>query len=157
MIECLPRSLCSWDFTAEGLSSGCAAVEYDWFTEQGRIGGAGMDYEIRKHGVFSGRWTLEQTGVVVAEAHKTSAMFRTFEIASQQAHFTVRAESALTRAFDIMLGGQVVGDIRPAHAFTRRAVIRCSDMIPEHLQLFSFWLVALTWRRSARNNSGGAS
>lgn len=35
-----------------GLSSGSAAVEYDWFYEQGRIGGARMGYEIRKHGVF---------------------------------------------------------------------------------------------------------
>jgi hypothetical protein len=116
-----------------------------------------MDYDIRKHGVFSGRWTLEQAGMVVAESHKTSAMFRTFEIAGQQALFTVQAESALTRAFEIMLGGQVVGDIRPAHAFTRRVTIRCSDMIPEHLQLFFFCLVALTWRRRARNNSGRAS
>jgi hypothetical protein len=157
MIECLPKSLCSWDFTAGGLSSGRATVEYDWFTEQGRIIDAHIAYDIRKHGVFSGHWTLEQAGGVVAEAHKPSAMFRSFEVAGGAVHFTVRAESALTRAFEITIGQQIVGSIRPAHVFTRRATIQCAGTIPEHLQLFAFWLVGLTWRRSASSNSGGAS
>ena len=157
MIECFPKSLFSWDFTARGLSTGSATEEYDWFTEQGRIGGARLGYEIRKHGVFSGRWTLERAGAVVAEAHKASAMFRSFEVASQAGHFTVRAESALPRAFEIRVGRQFVGGIRPAHIFTRRATIQCSEMIPEHLQHFCFWLVALTWRRRTRSNSGGST
>ena len=157
MIECLPRSLCSWDFTARGLSSGLATVEYDWLTEQGRIIDAHVAYDIRKHGLFSGRWTLEQAGRVVAEAHKPSAMFRSFEVASEAVHFTVRAESALARCFEITVGQQIVGSIRPAHVFTRRATIQCAGIIPERLQLFAFWLVGLTWRRSASSNSGGAS
>lgn len=157
MIECLPKSLCSWDFTAGGLSTGSASVEYDWLTEQGRIADALMAYDIRKHGVFSGRWTLERAGGVVADAHKPSAMFRSFEVSSHGVQFTVRAESALGRAFVIIVGQQIVGSIRPAHAFTRRAAIQCSDLIPEHLQLFSFWLVGITWRRSASSGSGGAS
>lgn len=157
MIECLPKSLCSWDFTAEGLSSGSTIIEYDWFTEHGRIIGAHRKYDIRKHGAFSGRWTLEQGRDVAAEAHKPSAMFRSFEITSQAAHLTVRAESAFTRAFEIMAGQHVVGSIKPAHAFTRRATIQCSSDIPEHIQLFCFWLVGLTWRRTARNNSTAAS
>lgn len=152
MIECLPKSICSWDFTAE-LSSSTASVEYDWLTEQGQIILGNMGYDIRKHGVFSGRWTLEQSGRIVAEAHKPSAMFRSFEIDCHDAHFTVRAESALTRAFEIVLDERVIGYIRPMHAFTRRASIQCDGSIPELMQLFSFWLVGLTWRRSASSNS----
>lgn len=128
-------------------------MEYDWLCEQGRIVDSQIGYEIRKHGVFSGRWTLEHAGAVVAEAHKPSAMFRSFEVSSQGLDFTVRAESAFGRAFEIIVGKQVVGSIRPTHAFTRRATIQCSDILPEHVQLFSFWLVGLTWRRRARNNS----
>ena len=157
MIECLPRSLCSWNFSAGGLSTGPALVEYDWFTEQGRIVSGDIAYEIRKHGMLSGRWTLEQAGAVVAEAHKPSAMFRSFEIGCQGMHFTVRAESAVRRAFDIIIDQRVAGSIRPAHAFTRRATIECPEIIPEHIQLFAFWLVGLTWRRSARSNSGGGT
>lgn len=157
MIECLPKSLCSWDFTAGGLSSGVATVEYDWLAEQGRVVVAGTGYDVRKHGVFSGRWTLERSGHVVADARKPSALLRSFEITGEGVGFSLRAVSPLTRAFEMSMRQQVVGGISPVHAFTRRATIECSDAIPEHLQLFAFWLVGLTWRRSASSNSGGAS
>ncbi|MCB1224969.1 MAG: hypothetical protein KDK99_04085 [Verrucomicrobiales bacterium] len=157
MIECQPKSLCSWDFTANGLSSGPAAVEYDWLIEQGRIITGHMAYDVRKHGVFSGQWTLERAGEVVADARKTSAMFRSFEIAGAGVGFTVRAVSAMTRVFEITMSDQVVGRVSPVHAFTRRATIFCSDAIPQHLQLFAFWLAVITWRRAGSNNSGAAS
>ncbi len=157
MISCTPKSLFSGNFVASGLASGSATVEFDWLTEQGRIGGAFSGYEIRKHGAFSGRWTLERAGAVVAEAHKGSAMFRNFVVTGEDVEFTLRPESAFTRAFQIIVDRQVRGCIRPAHAFTRRASIECSARIPEPIQLFAFWLVALTWRRGARNNAAGAS
>jgi hypothetical protein len=47
----------------------------------------------------------------------------------------------------------VRGSIRPIHLFTRRAVIECSDDVPELVQLFCFWLIALMWRRAQKNNS----
>ncbi len=133
-----------------GLSSGLATVEYDSLTAQGRIVDAHATYDIRKHGLFRGDWTLEHAGRIIAKAHKPSAMVRSFEVTSETVHFTVRAESALARAFEITVGQQVEGSIRPVHVFTRRATIQCAGTIPEHLQLFAFWLVGLAWRRSAR-------
>ncbi len=117
------------------------------------------DYDIRKHGVFSGHWTYEQRGHLVADAHKPSAMFRTFDISckSEGLALTLQAVSAFQRAFEISRGDRVVGRISPAHPFTRRTTIECSDVVPEHLQLFAFWLAGLAWRRSARSNSGAAS
>ena len=159
MIHCLPQSLCSWDFTVLGLSSGAATVEYDWLTEQGRMVIAHQECEVRKQGVFSGHWTCEQGGRVLAEALKPSAMFRTFEIScrGEGPGLTLAAESAFHRAFEILQERRVVGRISPAHPFTRRATIQCSEGVPEHLQLFAFWLAGLAWRRSARSNSGAAS
>lgn len=157
MIECLPKSLCSWNFTLGGLSSGTATVEYDWLAEQGRILVGNIAYEVRKHGVFSGHWTLERSGHVIADARKPSALMRSFEITGEGVEFSLRAVSALTRAFEMELGRKIVGRVSPVHPFTRRATIQCSDVIPEHLQLFAFWLVGLSWKRSASSNSGGAS
>jgi hypothetical protein len=154
MIHLVPRSLCSWDFSATGLSSGTASVEYNWASEQGRILAAPASYEIRKHGVFSGHWTLEHAGSVVAEAHKPSAMFRSFEVTDGGTRLTIRAESALSRVFEIEAAQRVIGRVRPDHAFTRRSTLDCPDSVPEHIQLFAFWLAALTWRRAANNNSG---
>jgi hypothetical protein len=156
MIECFPKSLCSWDFTATGPPSGTAEIKYDWLTEQGRILNSNMIYEVRKHGVFSGHWTMEHAGSVVTEAHKTSALFRTFDISSHSEQLTLHAGSAFTRAFEIVSGNQVLGHIMPIHPFTRRARIDCVETMPESIQLFCFWLAALTWRRSA-NNSAAAT
>ncbi|MEO0454225.1 MAG: hypothetical protein AAFY98_08825 [Verrucomicrobiota bacterium] len=138
-----------------GISSGAVTVKYDWHQEAGRIDGAQMAYDIRKEGMFSGHWTLEQDGHVVSDARKPSAMIRCFEVTGEGVEFTLRACSAMTRAYEIILNQEVVGTISPNHAFTRRATVECADAIPEHLQLFSFWLVGLTWRRSA--NSAAAS
>lgn len=156
VIECLPNSLCSWDYTMRGLSTGHAAIAYDWLTEQGVIASGNMEYDIRKHGFFSGQWTLEQSEHVIADAQKPSALTRTYEVSSGDLHFTLRAQSPFHRAFEIMSGNQLLGRILPAHAFTRRAVIDCSPTVPEPIQLFSFWLVALSWRRSARRRSGSS-
>lgn len=134
-------------------------MKYDWLTEHGRVVIGRNDYDVRKHGVFSGHWTYELRGQLVAEAYKPSPMFRTFDISCQSEglSLTLQAESAFHRAFEISSEQRVVGRIWPAHPFTRRATIQCSDVVPEHLQLFAFWLAGLAWRRSARSNSSAAS
>lgn len=114
-----------------------------------------FEYEIQKQGMFSGRWTCEQGGQLMADAEKPSAMFRTYEITSDGAGLSLvlKAESAFKRSFEILRGQEVVGRISPIHAFTRRATIQCSSAVPEQLQLFSFWLVGLAWKRAANRHS----
>lgn len=154
MLECRPKFLCSWNFLVFGLAAGAASIDFDWLSEQGRIVIGPTCHEIRKHGPFSGHWTLEQSGRVVADALKPSALFRSFEMVAGDLRLTLGASSAIGRAFEIAMSGRVVGRIEPVHAFTRRAVIACSDEVPGHIQLFAFWLAAATWRRAA--NSSGA-
>lgn len=157
VIECLPTSLCSWDFSVRSPSLGPTTVAFDWLTEQGRISADKADYDIRKHGLLSGRWTLNQKSNVVAEAHKPSALHRSFEITGSSTPVTLQAESPMTRTFAFIVDGQVIGSIRPTHAFTRRATIECEDVVPETIQLFAFWLAVITWRRSANGSSGASS
>jgi hypothetical protein len=154
MLTCIPQSLCSWDFRVFGASAGEAGLAFNFFSEQGSISVGGRELAIRKHGPMSGHWTLELGGTVCAEARKPSAMFRSFEVRSGDAQWTVKARSAFARDYEILSGESVVGTIRPAHPFTRRSFIECSSSVPEFAQLFSFWLVAITWRRAANNNGG---
>ena len=72
-----------------------------------------------------------------------------FEVRSGAVQVTVKAHSAVTRCYDILTDGSIVGTIRPAHPFTRRAFIDCSSSVPELAQLFSFWLAVITWRRES--------
>lgn len=146
MLTCLPKSLCSRDFRILGASD-AAAVNFNTFTEQGSISLGDSEFAIRKHGPMSGHWTLECNGQAVADARKPRAMYRSFDVKVAGNQFTLKAHSSFNRAFDILVGNQPVGVIRPAHAFTRRAFVECTSPIPEHAQLFLFWLAALLWRR----------
>lgn len=154
MLTCLPLSICSWDFRIQGTSAP-AELLFNHFTEQGSVHFGHTNFKVVKHGVWSGHWTFEN-GSVVAEANKPSAMFRAYELRGDGMTLLLQPPSAFGRTFEILLNGQRVGTIWPAHAFTRRAFIECSPAIPEHFQLFAFWLVALSWRRRQRNNNSGS-
>ena len=153
MLTCVPQTLCTWDFRAFGTSSDPALLTFNFFTEQGGISLGGSEFLVRKHGPMSGRWTVERDGTTYADAHKPRAMFRSFAVSSGEVELVLEAQSVLTRGYDILANGSVVGTIEPAHAFTRRAFVKCNSSVPELAQLFSFWLVVLTWRRAAQNNA----
>jgi hypothetical protein len=149
MIECLPRSLCSWDYRVLGLPGGEAAVEFDGFFEQGVILVSGDRLEAVKHGLFSGRWSLSERGNVVAEAVKPSAFLRRFEIAAPTLRLDLEPDGPFTRGFVLSNSGRTVARLRPEHPLTRRARIETVAEVPARLLLFSFWLAALSWRRAA--------
>ena len=155
MLTCLPNGLCSWDYRVLGTSDGSSALTFDFFREQGSITIGSTEYTVRKHGPFSGQWSLEHNGLVEYDAKKPNALFRSFDIRIGDIVLLLKAQSAFTRTYDIFLKQQSVGVIRPDHAFTRRASIMCNSVVPELAQLFSFWLVVMTWRRARNNNSAG--
>ena len=153
MIRCKPKGVCSWNFFLDG-EDHHAYLEFNWIGEQGAITADDIPFEVRKHSMLSGHWTLEQGRESVASAQKSSAFTRTFEIQSADDTFVVRAESAFGRSFRVECSGEVVAMIRPDHAFTRRATIEA--FVPKwdfSTVCFAFWLVVLTWRRAAQNNS----
>src|SRR6516165_9248871 len=80
-------------------------------------------FEVRKHGMLSGHWTLGQGRESVASAQKSSTFTRTFEIQSAEVTLVLGTESAFGRGFRIERSGQVLATIRPDDAFTRRAII----------------------------------
>ena len=159
MLTCLPRSICSWNFLVRGTMGGEAGLTFNWFTEQGTIDWNGTEYEVVKHGPFSGHWTLEIPGRVVMNAQKSSAFTRTFELDGSCGPLTLQARSMLTREFEIFDAEKLVGTIVPMHMFTRRAKIftearvDCDSKLSELAQLFAFWLVALTWKRATKSDN----
>src|SRR5262245_22958627 len=122
MIRCIPKGLCSWDFYLDG-EGHHASLEFNWIGEQGAITADDVPFDVRKHGAFSGRWSLDHDRESVASAQKSSAFTRTFEIQGAEDTLLLRAESALGRSFHVERSGEVMITIRPDHAFTRRASI----------------------------------
>ena len=155
MIRCQPKGVCSWDFFLDG-EGHHASLDFNWLGEQGAITADGTSFEVCKHGVFSGHWTLEQAGKLVVEAQKSTAFTRTFELQDLHHALVLRAESPFGRSFRVERSNDVIAKVAPVHAFTRRATIETSAQDYDFTTIsFSFWLVVLTWRRAAQSNSGG--
>ena len=154
MIRCIPRGICSWNFVLDGAGhQGILAL--GWMGEQGTITVDEIHFDIQKHGVFSGHWTLNHEGQEVASAQKSTAFTRTFEIQDPGGELVLRAKSPLGRSFRLERSNDVIATMFPDHAFTRRATIAILTKQWDLPTLyFSFWLVVLMWRRAAQSNNG---
>jgi hypothetical protein len=149
MLTCTPRSIFSWNYRVSGLASGPATLTFGAFSEQGGISLGGEALVVRKQGLVDAHWILECDGNVRAIASKPSMLLRAFDLVCGDEEFIVKAQSPVTRSYDILAGDSAAGTIEPAHPFTRKAYIKCGPAVSEAAQLFSFWLAALTWRRAA--------
>ena len=154
-IRCTPQGICSWNFNLEG-DGHRGTVELGLIGEQGAISADGMNFDILKHGVLSGRWTLNHEGNEVASVQKVSAFKRTFEIEDPGGSLLLRADSAFGRSFRLERAEELVATYRADHLLTRRGKIEIvADQWDSPTVFFSFWLVALMWRRASQNNNGG--
>jgi hypothetical protein len=143
--------VCSWDFALDG-DGDHATLKFNWGSEQGSLTTDGMCFEVRKHGAFSGHWTLEREGARVASAQKSDALTRKFEIEDCDGRYVLHPEVALGRGFLIECSSNVVAAVRPDHALTRRSTIETfAEDCEFATTAFAFWLVALTWRRDAES------
>lgn len=149
VIRCIPKGLCSWNFDidAEGHS---ATIEFNWMGEQGAITIDGEPHDVRKHGVFSGCWTMHSNAKTVATAQKSSAFTRSFELATSAGTVVLRAQSAFGRTM-LLEGAGFGAVIAPVHPFTRRASI-AGEVSDIRIACFAFWLTALLWRRAAQSD-----
>jgi hypothetical protein len=154
MLTCVPMSICSWNYRVLGLPAGEGRTWINRMSEQGSVSLGGVLYDVVKHGWMSGMWTLEERGHVFATAQKLSAFTRTMVVSCGEASLTVEAMSPFSRAFELRDRRDVVGVIRPVHLFTRRGEMSCDAAVPQVAQMFVFWLVAMSWRRTANKNNG---
>ena len=155
MIHCTPKSLFSWGFVLDG-DGHRGSLEFGWFCEHGEIVADGVRYDVRKHGLFSGHWTLEREGAEVASARKSSPFTRTFQVEGPMGPLVLRAESAFCRRFLVERAGREIATLSPDHMFRRRATLETSTRYRDFPTIcFLFWLTVLTWRRAASGGGGG--
>lgn len=154
MIHCTPLGICSWEFRLHG-DDFDAIVELDLFTEQGHVEIDGTRFEVVKHGITSGRWTLENGTEPLATAQKVDPIRRTFDLDTPSGPLELSAPSALERALVLRRGSDQIASIAPDHAFTRRSKITQTGEIDAPTLAFVFWLTAMTWKRAASSGGGG--
>lgn len=149
MLHCYPRNVFSrqYDVVAPGRAS-FGEVNIRTMTEQGSILWDGVEWDVNKHGPASGYWTLESGDTYFADAQKDSSLKRVMRIETKEHKLDLRPLSSISSKFEVLRDGQLVGSIKRASVFSRRAYVEFDADIPELLQLFCFWFVRLMWRRA---------
>ncbi len=149
MIACTPRSLLSWNYDLL-MDDRQAHTRINWMKEDGEVEVDGVRFQVEKHGTFSGRWTLEHRGVIVAEGQKTNPFTRTFIIKAADYELRVEAESLGARPMIIKDGDATIAKIRPLRFLSRRMIMDLRKGGYDFAVLaFSFWLLSVVWKRHA--------
>lgn len=151
MIRCIPLGICAWNFRLDG-EGHRGFLKLTIAGEQGSVSVDDVQFDVRKHGIFSGRWTLNYQGEEVALAQKSSPLTRTFELQTPDGTLQLFASSPLGRSFQLHRGDALLADIYPDHPATRRARIDLKvGQWDAPIVFFAFWLVALMWHRAAQS------
>ena len=152
VLELVPQSVLSWDFTVLRDGSPVAEIDVSWFREKGVLTVDGVQYPVYREHVMSGAFILEFNGTQLARAEKPSALFRSFLVEHAGKAYTLKAESALFRRFILLDDDREVGSITPAGPITRRAAVDLPDDLPLSVRVFMIWLTVLLWKRAARSS-----
>ena len=160
MIRCLPRSICSWDYTLQSERQN-AHLTFNWMTETGKIAIGNEVFDVVKQGWLSGHWDL--VGMpgeggdqrVLASGIKPSSFTRSFDLTVGSETYLLQARSPLGRTFELLQGEhRLISEIAPDHPFTRRASIKTfENEVPFVVHAFTFWLVGLIWKRQQQSNA----
>ena len=121
-------------------------------SEQGSILIDDEYFNIKKHGVTSGKWTIQRDSEVAFTGTKPSAFRRSFIIEGMGKTYNLGPLSTFTRSMVFSCDGKVLALISPKHAFTRKAEIEFVEPDTDFpAVVFAFWLTILTWRRRRHN------
>ncbi|HVS00668.1 MAG TPA: hypothetical protein VMW27_28875 [Thermoanaerobaculia bacterium] len=156
MLEAKPPGLFSRDFDIEAEGRKIAFLDIALWREAGEVLIEGQPYKLYREGLMSGAFLLEKEGQVVARAIKVSAFRSQFDLELGTHRCSLKRASIFGRSFSVLQGGDVLGSIRPAGVFTRRALIDLPPDWPAPVQVFVFWLVLVIWNRD-RSAAAGSS
>jgi hypothetical protein len=152
MLTATPRNVFSSNFTLRSEDEPLAELNRSSLLEKGTIEVANTTYRVYREGLLSGAFVLETNGRVCARAEKPSAMTRRIVIDAEDIQLELRPRSTLSRSFQLLKGGVVVGTLSPSGFLSRRMNVELSETLSLPVKAFVVWLTVLLWNR---DDSGG--
>lgn len=150
MLTLIPKHWFSWDFRVTEDGRDIALIDRDWFRERATLDVDGASYHVRRTSLVHGTFALELDGRVIAEAKKTSAFRRAFEVVTAEGErYELAAVSMFRRRFELLRGGVPVGVVEPVSVFGRTATAKFPTTLSRPLQLFLVFLVLVLWKRAS--------
>ena len=125
-----------------------AELRFSRWRENGSIRSGGSIYSIRKDGIFSNRFLLEENGRFFCCATMKSFWRRTVALDYEGVHYALKS-AGWGRRVDIFREGLETGTVYGSGFFGRGARAEIGERIPLVMQTFLLWLTVLGWNRDA--------
>ncbi|MDX1531259.1 MAG: hypothetical protein R3362_07015 [Rhodothermales bacterium] len=148
MIRAVPTSWFTWNFRLLQDDREVGRLRQSSWRERARFLVEDVRFELYREGLL-GDFVLRFGESVLVRARKPSVLHRRFEFVFEGQAYTLEPASALSRVFVLRTATVEVGGVEPEGWVTRKAVVDLPKTLPLPVQAFAFWLVMLTWRRSA--------
>jgi len=156
MLEVIPESWFSWDFTVMKGSQSVAYIHIPlWGREKGMLTVDCSDYKAYREGLMSGAFILELDGTVLARAEKPSAFGSAFLIEHAGKQYTLEAKSSYGRELLLLDGDREIGTISSKGFFTRRVVVELPEELLLPAKVFIIWLALILWKRKQESDTRG--
>jgi hypothetical protein len=148
-VICLPRGVCSRNYQFPMPSGEIATLTYARLFPRGTIACGETEYAVRKQKLLIDEWTFEREGRVVARGRALNSLVHIMLLEVGDHTFTIKPAPRFLYSghHEVDRDGEAVGKIKFEHANTDRAQMEWAPEVSEHIQLFSFWLAVLSWRR----------
>jgi len=152
-VNCLPQGVCSKNYRFPMPSGEIATLTYTRLFSQGTIACGETEYAVRKRKLFIDEWSFEREDVVVARGRALNSLVHIMFLEVGVHAFTIKPAPRFLFSghHEVDMDGEAVGKIKFEHAYTLRAHMEWTPEISEHIQLFTFWLAVLSWRRQLRS------
>ena len=148
MIRCIPKGIFTNSFVLTSEHER-GQLSFHWLRQEGSLNIDGVDYEIRKTGIFNPEWTLERNGTTLLQAQRRGLVGRALTLTNTAGEVTILERGSVWRREMLLRGEGWAATITPDHAFTYRSTIS-GEPANFRLACFAFWLTVMRWRRAAQ-------
>jgi hypothetical protein len=125
-----------------------AKLQFSTWQEKGSITGNGRFYTVRKDGMLSDHFMLQEQGQILCDATMKSLWGRTVELDHDDVHYLLKW-SGWGRRVNIFREELEFGSVYGKGFFDRDARAELSEELALPLETFMLWLAVLGWNRDA--------
>ena len=150
MLKAIPKHAFSGDFhifREDG--SEIAFLDIATFKEAADLIIEDVNYRFEREKMMKGAFLLKMGDEVFIKAEKPSAFRNQFELTIHGDAYLLKRVSVWKREYVLEKDGEIIGNIRPTGALSRKSEIDLPEDWPVVVQIFIFWLVLIIWNREA--------
>jgi hypothetical protein len=146
MLICRPRGSTSWNYSVFRNDILVAEVDFNDPEETGAIRIDDKAYSIANDKSWrAGERKLYAGASLLASSLKPSMAVRRFVIEAPELTFELKRTGLFAKKYLISRDQHPLGEIARLDWSSYNTRIEIADIVPPHLQLFSFWLVVMLW------------